>query len=90
MARGNLANLRRGRADQRPREGRLQRAARRLLIARNGSPVTTRELAEYAFPDSPLPHWRWYTVRMAAERYAERVTPRTRPLRWRAKPGAWN
>jgi hypothetical protein len=63
----------------------VQKAARRLLIARNGGPVTTREVVEYAWPDGRLPLWRWGNAVEAVERYAERVTPRTRPLLWRAK-----
>jgi hypothetical protein len=29
----------------------------------------------------------WYPVRRAAERYATRLEPRTRPLKWVARPG---
>jgi hypothetical protein len=50
MARGNAANLNRGYIHRRRREGARQRAVRRLLIAMDGGPVTTRELVEYAWP----------------------------------------
>jgi hypothetical protein len=85
MARGNVANLSRGRLDQRPREGRVQRAARRLLIARNGGPITTREVVEYAWPGGRILRWQWRSAIRAVERYADRAILRKRPLRWRAK-----
>ena len=61
------------------REGRRQRAIRRLLIGAGGKPVTTSELmaAVYARGE-PWVHWRWQKARESAERYAERVTPKTR------------
>ena len=52
-------------------------------------PLTTRELAEAAWPRKDMsrePHWRWLDARRKIERYAVRVEPRTRPLRWRLKP----
>jgi hypothetical protein len=87
MARGNVANLSRGRADQRPREGRVQRAARRLLIARNGGPITTREVVEHAWPGDRLLRWQWRSAIRAIERYADRANLRKRPLHWGARPG---
>jgi len=70
------------------REGRLQRAVRRAFIA-SGKPLTTRELVQWAYPRlKQVPDIQWRYVRLAAERWAVRVKPRSRPLRWRAKPGA--
>jgi hypothetical protein len=73
------------------REGRRQRAVRRLLIAADGGPVTTRQMVEAAYPridtSKMLPQWRWQDVRLSARRYAEPILqPRSRPLKWRAKP----
>jgi hypothetical protein len=83
--RGNTQNLNRGYIHQRRREGHVQRAARRLLIAMNGGPVTTREVVEYAWPDGRLPLWRWGNAVEAVARYADRIEPRSRPLLWKAK-----
>jgi hypothetical protein len=70
------------------RSGYGQRQIRRALQG-YGEVLTTRELMQFVWPRLSLntrqPRWRWYLVRRAAERYAERVTPRTRPLSWRAK-----
>jgi hypothetical protein len=53
--------------------------------------MTTRELFEHCYPrldaSKRHPEWMWWAVRWAAERWAVRVEPRTRPLLWRAKPG---
>jgi hypothetical protein len=74
------------------REGRRQRQIRRALLGMDGKPVTTRQMLEACFPRKDLsstqPEWLWACVRRSAEKYAERVWPRTRPLRWRLKPDA--
>jgi hypothetical protein len=71
------------------RVGRRHRQIMRLLITADGGPVTTRQMVEFVYPwldpSKPIARWRWRKVRLSAERYAERVTPRTRPLLWRAK-----
>src|SRR5262245_51985849 len=71
------------------RTGRRMRQIRRLLIAADGRPVSTRQMLEYVYPhldlDKPVNRWRWRKVRYSASRFAERVMPRTRPLRWRLK-----
>jgi hypothetical protein len=71
------------------RIGRRHRQIIRLLIAAADAPVTTRQMVEFVYPwldpSKPIARWRWRKVRLSAERYAERVTPRTRPLRWRTK-----
>ena len=68
-------------------EGRRQRAVRRRLIAADGGSVTTKQMVEVAHPRLDLskthPDWLWHDIRLIAERYAERVWPRTRPLRWK-------
>jgi hypothetical protein len=84
MPRGNTQNLSRGRVDQRPREGRVQRLCRRLLIAQNG-PITTRELVEQAWPGERK-LWHWVNAARVIERFAYRAGPRSRPLTWVAKP----
>ena len=83
--RGNTQNLSRGRVDQRPREGRVQRLARRLLIARDG-PITTRELVDQAWPGERK-LWHWVNAVRVIERYARRAGPRSRPLQWAPRPG---
>jgi hypothetical protein len=71
------------------RIGRRHRQIMRLLITADGELVTTRQMVEFVYPwldpGKPIARWRWRKVRLSAERYAERVTPRTRPLRWRTK-----
>jgi len=70
------------------RTGRLHRQIRRVLIVADGKPVTTRDLVSAAYPRIKLTERHWYRVRISAGRYAERIlSPRTRPLLWRAKPG---
>jgi hypothetical protein len=56
MPRGNTKHLNRGYLHQRRREGRVQRLARRLLIARGV--ITTVDLAEHAWPRGKM-HWHW-------------------------------
>src|SRR5262245_52319795 len=72
------------------RTGRLHRQIRRVLIAANGKPVTTRHMVEAAYPRRQLAEQHWLRVRVSAERFAVRATPRTRPLLWQAKPGAFD
>jgi hypothetical protein len=69
------------------RRGRNQRAVWRALIG-YGRPMTTAELLKFVYPRLPRADKRsyWYAVRCAAERYAVRASPRTRPLRWVTKP----
>ena len=69
------------------RVGKHQRRVRQALIALEAA--TTHQLFEYVWPQlDPDKRWpNWCRVRCAAERFAERVSPRTRPLKWRAKPG---
>ena len=86
--RGNAKNLNRGYLHERPREGRVQRIARRLLIARDG-PVTTREIVEQAWPGVRT-YWHWMNAVRAIERFAYRAGPRSRPLMWIAKPGLFD
>jgi hypothetical protein len=69
------------------REGRNQRAIRRALTGYDRA-LSTMELARAAFvrlDGQRLPPWRLYVVRQAARRYAEPLSPRTKPLRWRLK-----
>jgi hypothetical protein len=68
------------------REGHRQRKIRRLLIAANGQPVSARDMIAIVYPGrTSWPEWCWACVRRSAERYAERVWPRARPLRWKAR-----
>ena len=72
------------------REGHRQKAIRRALIGYD-RPMTTRELAEAAWPRRDMrpgqqPPWRWLEVRRKIERYATRASPRTCPLTWIARP----
>jgi hypothetical protein len=59
-----------------PRRGKHQHQVWRALVAL-GRPVSTHELFEFVWPHLDVgkrwPRWRWYVVRYAAERYAERV-----------------
>jgi hypothetical protein len=85
----NTAGLCRGWDGRRDRgEGRRQRAIRRLLIAANGASVTGREMMQAIYSrGEPWTEWRWRDVRASARRWAVPVLePRSRPLRWRAKP----
>jgi hypothetical protein len=86
-----LKTVNRGRFGRPPtnRTGRNQRSAWRALVGyADGRPMTTAELFGYIYPGltDRQPRWRWYAVRLAAERHMVRVEPRTRPLRWIAKP----
>ena len=69
------------------RRGKNQRRIWQALTG-YGRPMTTRELVEFVYPrlKKADKDQYWYPVRRAAERYAERVEPRTRPLKWIAKP----
>jgi len=73
------------------RVGRHQRRIRQAFIAYGERSVTTAELFLFVWPrldvNKRWPCNKWRSVRWAAERYAVRVKPRTRPLLWRAKPG---
>jgi len=51
LAPKNVLALRRGNPD---REGRRQRIVRRLLIAADGKPVSTRDMVEAIFPPATL------------------------------------
>jgi hypothetical protein len=70
------------------RRGRNQRAVWRALVGYSqGRPMTTAELLQFIYPrlrKADRRHY-WYAVRCAAERYAVRAEPRTRPLRWVAR-----
>jgi hypothetical protein len=65
-------------------EGKRQRAVRRLLIAADSRPVTTRQMMEVAHHGRSWPEWRWRDMRKSAIRY---IAPLTSSLMWRAKPG---
>jgi hypothetical protein len=68
----------------RARRGRRQVAVMRCLIA--NSVVTTRDLVDYAFPRvTNLRRSHWVVLRRAAERFAVRLVPHSRPLRWRLR-----
>ena len=51
--------------------------------------MTTRELFPFVWPrldpDQPWPEWKWLKVRRAAEKFAFRLGPRARPLKWKLK-----
>ena len=48
--------------------------------------MTTLELFEHVYPGFVGRRgWRLAVVRRAAERYGQRLEPRTRPLRWKLK-----
>src|SRR5262245_47850393 len=67
---------------------RCSRQIRRALIAANGGPVSGAVFMAAVYPNVPWVEWRWTDVRRSAARYAERVlSPRSRPLLWRARPG---
>ena len=69
------------------RRGKNQRQVWRMLVAYD-RPVSTAEMLAAVYPrlrKADRDHY-WYAVRCAAERYAVRVEPRTRPLKWIAKP----
>ena len=72
------------------REGRRQKAIRRMLIGYGDRLVSTSELAQAAYPRTDVRHlapWQWFDVRRIAERCgAERCEPRRRPHLWRVKP----
>jgi hypothetical protein len=54
-----------------PREGKVQRACRRALIAAGGRPLLTRDLLRWAYPR--LEHfktWHYWSVYRAAPKYA--------------------
>ena len=69
------------------REGRRQRQIRRVLVAASGKPVSTVQFMRAIYlRGETWVKWRWLDVRRSAERYAVRVMPRTKPLRWRLKP----
>jgi hypothetical protein len=76
------------------RVGRRQKQVRRALLAAGDPAVSTAQLFEWCWPrldpDARWPLWRWYTVTRAASRYAVPMNPRTRPLMWRARPGAFD
>jgi hypothetical protein len=71
----------------RNRRGRHQIAVKRALTA-YAATLTTRELFEFVYPGcANRSEWRWFMIRRAANRYGQRLEPRTRPLRWRLRPG---
>jgi hypothetical protein len=49
--------------------------------------ITTDAMMEIVHRREPWTQSMWACVRKAAARWADRVTPRTRPLKWRAKDG---
>jgi hypothetical protein len=63
-----------------------------VLIAADGRLVSTADFVAAAYPRAKLNRWQWRQVRDAAARFASRVSPRSRPLKWRPKPdleGKW-
>jgi hypothetical protein len=60
---------------------------RRLLIAADGGPITTRDMIELIYPGrTSWPRWCWRDIRASAHRWAVPVLqPRSRPLHWRLK-----
>jgi hypothetical protein len=66
--------------------GKNQLAVWRALVDYNRV-MTTSELLGFVKPRLKAADRRhyWYATRLAAERYAVRVEPRTRPLKWRLK-----
>jgi hypothetical protein len=71
------------------RTGRNQKRARSAFIG-YGPILTGHQLVELIYPrlaGQRLPEWRWKAMRQAAERFGERIEPRTRPLKWRAFDG---
>lgn len=69
------------------RVGRHQRAVLRALLGYD-TVMTTRELFQFVWPGGAdvSSHSRWRAVRRAAEKFAFRLGPRARPLRWKLKP----
>jgi hypothetical protein len=67
--------------------GKHQLAIKRALLG-YGPVLTTAQLAAHVFPRLQRIEKgsHWYTIARAAERYATRASPRTRPLKWIAKP----
>jgi len=56
-----------------PRQGRVQRAARRCLIAKNGV-ASMRDLRDWAYPGQPRLRWhRWSIVRALAKLGCKRI-----------------
>ena len=69
------------------RIGRIERAARRELIARNGGPATTGDFVRRAWPRLTRFEIRHYrSARRAAEKFAVRLG---RSERGRGKPVIW-
>jgi hypothetical protein len=66
------------------RRGRNQLQVWRAIIANEGRIMTTKQILEHVFPGR-APRRQWLSVREAAGRYMVRVSPRTRPLRWRLR-----
>ena len=57
-----------------PREGRIQRACRRALIAAGGRPLMTRDLLRWAYPRlERFQCWHYWSIYRAAARYAVKV-----------------
>jgi hypothetical protein len=84
MARSINGNLRPGGPGH--RTGRRHKQIRRALIAAAGKPISTADFVEAVYPRAKiLRSWHWRKVRLSAERYAERIMPRSRPLRWKLK-----
>jgi hypothetical protein len=55
-----------------PREGRIQRACRRALIAAAG-PLRTRDLLKWAYPGVEHEFWHYKSIYRAARRYAVNI-----------------
>jgi hypothetical protein len=66
------------------RRGRNQLRVWRAIIANEGRIMTTKQILQCVFPGR-APRRQWLSVREAAARYMVRVSPRSRPLRWRLK-----
>ncbi len=64
-----------------PREGRIQRAVRRALIASDGRPLKTRDLLRWAYPGTEHEFWHYKSIYRAAPRYAVKIDRVWMPVR---------
>ena len=51
-----------------PREGRVQRQARRAFIAHGGRPLTMTELRQWCFAGKQCQHWHYWSITRALHR----------------------
>jgi len=73
------------------RIGKIERAARRELISRNGGPATTGDFVRRAWPHLTwFEVWRYRSARRAAKKFAVRIGRAERgkgcPVMWMARP----